>query len=200
MIRIGVLVSGRGSNLQALIDNCESGYVPGEIVVVISDKKDAYGLERAENHNIDCVFVEPKGKSRKDFDQDILGILDEHNVDLVALAGYMRIIGPEFVKKYAGKVMNVHPALLPSFPGLHGQKDALDYGVKISGCTVHFVDEKVDHGPIIIQAAVKVEEDDTVDTLTVRIIEQEHKIYSEAVKLFAEGKLKIKRRRVKVFK
>lgn len=198
MIRIGVLVSGRGSNLQSLIDNCESGYIPGKVVVVISDKEDAYSLERAKKHSIDAKFLDPKGKGREEFDREIMEVLKKYKVDLIALAGYMRIVGKEFVKTYYGRIMNIHPALLPSFPGVHGQKDALEYGVKVSGCTVHFVDEDVDHGPIILQKAVPVKDDDTVDTLAARILQEEHKVYPEAVKLFAENRLKIVGRRVKV--
>lgn len=196
MINIGVLVSGRGSNLQALIDSCESGYVDGKVVVVISDKKDAFALERARNHGSSATFLDSNGKTREDFDDEIAKELDNHNVDLICLAGYMKLISKPFVKKFYGKIMNIHPALLPSFPGLHGQKDAIEWGAKISGCTVHFIDEEVDHGPIIMQAAVPVDEDDTEDTLAKKILEKEHKIYPKAVKMFAQGKLRIDGRRV----
>lgn len=199
-IKVGVLVSGRGSNLQSIIDNCESGFIPGKVVLVVSDKEDAYALERARLHGIRGVFLDPSGKSRREFDGEIAQSVDEEKVDLICLAGYMRLLGPEFVKRYFGRIINIHPALLPSFPGTHGQKDALDYGVKVSGCTVHFVDDKADHGPIIVQKAVAVEEDDTPESLAERIIKQEHKAFPEAVKLYAEGKLRIEGRKVRVLK
>jgi phosphoribosylglycinamide formyltransferase-1 len=197
-LRIGVLASGRGSNLQAIIDACECGKIRGAVAVVVADKKDAYALARAEKHRIDGVFVDPAGKSRAEFDREIDRVLSAHNVDLVCLAGYMRLLGPEFVKKYYGRLMNIHPALLPSFPGLHGQRDALEHGVKVSGCTVHFVDEKTDHGPVIIQKCVPVLEGDTEKTLSERILEREHEAYPEAVRLYAEGRLNIEGRRVKI--
>lgn len=197
-MRIGVLISGRGSNLQSLIDNVKSRYIDGEIVVVISDVEDAYGLERAKDAGIPAVFIDPKGKKREDFDAEMAEVLDEHKVGLVCLAGYMRILGNDFVRRYAGRAMNIHPALLPSFPGLDAQDQAFRHGVKVSGCTVHFIDEGVDSGPIIIQRAVPVEEDDDEHTLAVRILEQEHKIYPEAVSLFAQGRLRIEGRRVHV--
>jgi len=196
--RVGVLVSGGGSNLQSIIDGCESGKVPAEVVVVISNKEDAFGLVRAKKHNIPAVFLSHRGRSRKEHDDEVSKVLDEHNVDLVCLAGYMRLCGPEFVKKYRSRLINIHPALLPSFPGIHGQRDAIEYGVKVSGCTVHFVDEETDHGPVIIQAAVPVLEDDDEKSLAKRIIKEEHRIYPEAVRLFAEGKLKIDGRRVRI--
>ncbi len=197
-MRIGVLISGRGSNLQSLIDNVKSGYIDGEIAVVISDVEDAYGLERAKNAGIPAIFIDPKGKKREDFDAEMAKVLDEHKVGLVCLAGYMRILGNDFVRRYAGRAMNIHPALLPSFPGLDAQEQAFEHGVKVSGCTVHFIDEGVDSGPIIIQRAVPVDEDDDEHTLAARILEQEHKIYPEAVSLFAQGRLKIEGRRVHV--
>ncbi|MFH1788798.1 MAG: phosphoribosylglycinamide formyltransferase [Candidatus Altiarchaeota archaeon] len=198
MTRIAVLASGRGSNLQSIIDNCGSGFIPGQVVVVVSDKKGAFALERAANHGIKGVFIDPSGRSREDFDMEIAGVLEAENVELVCLAGYMRLLSEPFVKRFYGRIMNIHPALLPSFPGLHGHKDALDYGVKVSGCTVHFVDEKVDHGPIIVQKAVPVEEGDSEDRLASRILREEHKAFSEAVKLFAEGRIEIDGRRVKI--
>jgi phosphoribosylglycinamide formyltransferase-1 len=198
--RIGVLASGRGSNFQAIIDSVESGFIKNaEIVVLISDVADAYAIERAKSHRIEALFINPKDfKSRGEFDMRIVDELKKRRVDLVLLAGYMRIITPAFVRAFKNRMMNIHPALLPSFPGLHAQLQALDYGVKVTGCTVHFVDEEVDHGPIIIQRAVEVKDDDTEETLSERIIAQEHKIYPLAVKLYAEGKISIVGRKVRV--
>lgn len=199
--RIGVLASGRGSNLQAIIDSTESGELKGlaDVSIVVSDRQDAYALERARKHNIFPVFIDPKKfKDKNEYDGEIVKTLRGHGVELVLLAGYMRIIGVKFIQEFRGRIMNIHPALLPSFPGLHAQKQALDYGVKVSGCTVHFVDEEVDHGPIIIQAAVPILEGDDDESLSKRILEQEHKIYSRAVRLYAEGKLRIEGRKVRV--
>ncbi len=195
--RIGVLLSGRGSNFRAILKETLSGKIDAEIVVVISDKKDAKGLVTAKSHGIRAIYLSPKGfNSREEYDKEIVRILKEEKVDLVLLAGYMRIITPYFVENFSGRIMNIHPALLPSFPGLHAQKKALDYGVRYSGCTVHFVDEKVDHGPIILQAVVPVYQNDTEETLSQRILKEEHKIYPLAVKLFFENKLEIKGRKV----
>lgn len=198
-LKIGVLVSGRGSNLQAIIDASEKGEIPAKVVVVISDKKGAYALERARKHGIEALFMDPLAyPSREDHERAMGDELEKRGVGLICLAGYMRVLSSYFVRRFHGRIMNIHPALLPSFPGLHGQLQALEYGVKISGCTVHFVDEDVDHGPIIIQAAVPVLADDDEDTLSARILEYEHKIYPRAVQLFAQGRLKIQGRRVKV--
>ena len=196
--RIGVLVSGRGSNLQAIIDNIEKGSLSAELAVVISDQADAYALERARKHHIPGVHVSAKGyKGRRDeYDALLVKELQKHNVELVALAGFMRIITPTLLTAFPHRVLNIHPALLPSFPGLHVQKAALEHGVKFSGCTVHFVDEGMDTGPIIIQAVVPILDNDTEDTLSARILKQEHKIYSRAIQLYAEGKLKVEGRRV----
>jgi phosphoribosylglycinamide formyltransferase-1 len=198
--RIAVLASGRGSNFQAIIDGIESGYVKdAEIVLLVVDQENAYAQERAGKHGIESLFINPADyKTREDYDRKIVEELKKRKTNLVLLAGYMRIVTPNVVKEYKNRMMNIHPALLPSFPGLHAQKQALDYGMKVSGCTVHFVDEEVDHGSIIIQRAVEVREDDDEDTLAARILEQEHKIYPEAVRLFVEGKLKVEGRRVKV--
>lgn len=199
MINVGVLISGRGSNLQAIIDASEKGDVPAKVAVIVSDKPDAYGLERARKHNIPAAVFEPRKFADKNtYELEIVKTLKHYGVDLVCLAGYMRIVGPVLLEHYRGKMMNIHPALLPSFPGLHVQKAALDHGVKVSGATVHFVDEGCDTGPIVVQAAVPVLEDDTEETLSARILEQEHKLYPQAIKLFAEGKLKIEGRRVKI--
>jgi len=198
--RIGVLVSGRGSNLQAIIDNIEKGSLNAELAVVISDQADAYALERARAHHIPSVHVSAKGYKgrRNEYDELLIKELQKHNVELVALAGFMRIITPTLLKAFPHRVLNIHPALLPSFPGLHVQKAALEHGVKFSGCTVHFVDEGMDTGPIIIQAVVPILDHDTEDTLSARILKQEHKIYSRAIQLFAEGRLRIEGRRVLV--
>lgn len=199
MINIGVLISGRGSNLQAIIDALEKGDILAKVVVVISNNPKAYGLERAKKHNIPTAVFDPKAFLDKNtYELEIVKTLKQKNVDLVCLAGYMQIVGPVLLDHYYGKMMNIHPALLPSFPGLHGQRQALEHGVKVSGATVHFVDEGCDTGPIILQVAVPVLDNDTEDTLSARIVEQEHKIYPQAIKLFAERKLKIEGRRVKI--
>lgn len=199
MINVGVLISGRGSNLQAIIDASEKGEIPAKIVVVISNNPEAYGLERAKKHNIPAVVIDHrKYQDKNTYELEIVKVLKEYQVDLVCLAGYMRIVGPVLLEHYQERMMNIHPALLPSFPGLHAQRQALEHGVKISGATVHFVDEGCDTGPIIVQAAVPVLEDDTEETLSARILEQEHKIYPQAIKLFAEGRLVIEGRRVKI--
>ena len=176
--------------MQAIIDACASGDIPAKVAVVISNKADAYGLERAKKHNIPTAVLTSEEEIAKE--------LEKYDVDLVCLAGYMRIVGKTLLDKYAGKIINIHPALLPSFPGLHSQKQALDYGVKVSGATVHFVDEGCDTGPIILQATVPVLDKDTEETLSARILEQEHKLYPMAIKLFAQGKLKVEGRKVLV--
>lgn len=193
---IAVLVSGRGSNLQSIIDNIETGYIKNaRISVVISDVGNVYALKRAQNHGITNVFINPSDFSNKqDYEKDILEVLKDNDVDLILLAGYMRIVGKDLIAAYRNRIINIHPALLPSFKGLHAQQQAFDYGVKVSGCTVHFVDEGMDTGPIIIQKCVPVLDTDTVDELAARILEQEHKVYPEAVKLFVEGKLKVEGR------
>lgn len=196
--KAGVLVSGRGSNLQAVLDRIADGYLPLEISVVISDKADAYSLERAANVGIKTVVVARKEcASKEEFEDRIHAALVEAGCELVVLAGFMRILSGSFVNKWQHKIINIHPALLPSFPGLDGQGQALDYGVKFSGCTVHFVDEGTDSGPIILQKVVPVLDDDTHDTLAARILEQEHIAMPEALKLWAEGKLEIVGRKVR---
>jgi len=199
---IGVLASGRGTNLQAIIDNVKSGKLPNvEIGCVISDNPDAKALERARRAGIPTYYIYP-GEKRTVLDPEqeekYIETLKKHGVELVCLAGFMRILKKRFLDAFPNRIMNIHPALLPAFPGLNAQKQALEYGVKVSGATVHFVDEGIDTGPIILQEAVKVEEDDTVETLADRILKVEHKIYSEAIKLFAEGRLKIEGRRVRI--
>ena len=197
MINIGVLVSGRGTNLQAIIEAIEEGKIEGKIKIVISDNLDAYALKRAEQHNIETQYINHKEfKNREDYDKKIVETLENKEVGLVVLAGYMRILSSYFIKAYKNKIINIHPALLPSFPGLRAQKQAVEYGVKISGCTVHFVDEGMDSGPIILQSAVEVSEDDTEESLAERILKEEHQIYSQAIQLFSQGRLIIKGRKV----
>ncbi len=193
---IAVLVSGRGSNLQSIIDAVENGSIPkARVSVVISDVREAFALERARKHNIDAVFIDPRSFSDKSaYEQEMLRTLKGYDIGLVLLAGYMRIVGRELIEAYRNKIINIHPALLPSFKGLHAQRQAFEYGVKISGCTVHFVDEGMDTGPIILQSSVAVLDGDTADSLADRILEQEHRIFPEAVKLFVEGKLKVEGR------
>src|SRR3989339_327354 len=194
MINIGVLISGRGSNLQAIIDAAEAGEIPAEVAVVISNKPDAYGLERAKKHNITTAIFEPKKFVDKSaYESELVKVLKQHNVELVCLAGYMKIVGEVLLKDYQGKMINIHPSLLPKFPGLHAQKQALDAGAKVSGVTVHFVDEGCDTGPIILQKQVPVLDGDTEETLSARILEQEHKAYPEAIKLFVEGEIKTRK-------
>ena len=199
-LRVGVLASGGGTDLQSIIDASEKGMIDAEVVVVISDNKEAFALKRAEKHKIKASFVNPKGKDKEDLDKEIDKILEDNNVGLIVGAGYMRILSPCFVKKWYGKLINIHPALLPSFKGVNGQGDALDYGVKISGCTTHFMDEKMDHGPIILQAAVKVMPGDDRDKLAHRILDVEHQILPRTIQLFAQGRLKIEGRKVKIKK
>jgi phosphoribosylglycinamide formyltransferase 1 len=200
-LRVAVLASGRGSNLQAVIDAIEAGQVHAKIVAVISNKKDAAALERARKHGLKDLFVDPKpfaGRpdSREAYDRELLQVLEQHDVELVLLAGYMKIVTAVLVQAYANRMMNIHPSLLPSFPGLEVQKKAIEWGCKLAGCTVHFVTEGVDEGPIILQAAVPVLDGDTAESLAARILEQEHKIYPRAVQLFAEGRLRVEGRRV----
>jgi len=198
-VRIGVLASGRGSNLQSIMDSIASGHIRAEIAVVISDKMDAFALERAKGAGIPGEFIDPKkSRRREDHDLVVLKRLMAHKVDLVILAGYMRIVTMTLVEAFENAMMNIHPALLPSFPGLHVQRRAIEHGVRFSGCTVHFVDGGMDTGPIIIQAVVPVLPDDTEDSLSSRILAQEHRIYPEAVRLFVEGRLAVEDRRVVV--
>lgn len=200
-LRIAVLASGRGSNLQAIIDAIETGRLHATIVAVLSNKKDAVALDRARKHGLPDIFVDPKpfvGRpdSREAYDGSLLGILQQHKVELVLLAGYMKIVTAVLVNAYANRMMNIHPSLLPSFPGLDVQKKAIDWGCKLAGCTVHFVTEGVDEGPIIVQAAVPILDGDTPESLAARILIQEHIIYPRAVQLFAEGRLRVDGRRV----
>jgi len=200
-LRVAVLASGRGSNLQAIIDAIEAGQIQAKIVAVISNKQEAVALQRARKHGLPDLFVDPKpfaGRpdSREAYDQALLDLLKKYDVELVLLAGYMKIVTVVLVNAYANRMMNIHPSLLPSFPGLDVQKKALEWGCKLAGCTVHFVTEGVDEGPIILQAAVPVLDTDSPDVLAARILEQEHKIYPRAVQLFAENRLRVDGRRV----
>ncbi|NPE28017.1 phosphoribosylglycinamide formyltransferase [Methanococcoides sp. SA1] len=199
-LNIAVLVSGRGSNLQSIIDNIENGYIPNAAIkVVISDKGDAYALERAEAHGIVPIFVDPSSfGDKKGYEDKILEVLGKYDTNLVLLAGYMRILGSRIIGNYRNSIMNIHPTLLPSFMGLHAQKQTLDYGVKVAGCTVHFVDEGMDTGPIVLQRCVPVLEGDDEKSLSERILEQEHIIYPEAVKLFVEDRLVVDGRKVSI--
>ncbi|MEM0467400.1 MAG: phosphoribosylglycinamide formyltransferase [Candidatus Thermoplasmatota archaeon] len=197
-IRVGVLASGTGTDLQSIIDASEQHMIDATVVCVVSDKKNAFALQRAKKHNIPGFFIDPTKKTRFEHEEEINKILLDYKVDLVVGAGYMRLLSSQFVRKWFGKLINIHPALLPSFKGTNGQKDALDYGVKITGCTTHFMDEEMDHGPIILQAAVKVLADDTRDTLAARILEVEHQILPRTIQLYAEDRLKINGRKVEI--
>ncbi|MBZ0168140.1 MAG: phosphoribosylglycinamide formyltransferase [Kofleriaceae bacterium] len=196
-LQLGVLVSGRGSNLQAIIDASQAAKIDALVAIVISDVADARALELARRHGIDATFVDPRlHTTSEEFDRTVIDLLRKREVDLVCLAGFMRLLSPHFIREYRHNIMNIHPALLPAFPGLHAQRQALRYGVKVSGCTVHFVDEGVDTGPIIMQAVVPVLDDDTDESLSARILTYEHQIYPQAIQLFAEGRLEIRDRRV----
>ncbi len=196
MVNLGVLVSGSGSNLQAIIDNIEAGRVEARIKIVISNLPGVYALERANRHGIPSLVILHKGLKREEYDQKVVEALRAHEVELVVLAGFMRIITSVLLRAFPMRVMNIHPALLPAFPGTHVWQTQIDYGVKFAGCTIHFVDEGTDTGPIIIQGVVPVYDDDTADTLNARILKQEHKIYSQAIQMYAEGQLEIQGRRV----
>jgi len=199
-LKLGVLASGSGTNLAAILESSANNKIDAEVKIVISDVPAAKALDRAKSFKIPTAVHERKSYPTKEaYETAIVADLKKHDVELVCLAGYMRIVGKEFLGAFPDRIINIHPALLPSFPGLEAQKQAFEYGVKISGCTVHFVDEKTDHGPIILQASVPVLDDDTVDSLRERILKQEHRIYSEAIQLYAEGLLKIDGRRVKIF-
>jgi phosphoribosylglycinamide formyltransferase-1 len=195
--RIGVLLSGRGSNFEALAESIASGRIPNaEIAIVISNREGAPGLERAKSRGIATRPIPSKGLERETYDRQVVAVLNEHKVDLICLAGYMRLLSPYFVVAFPNRILNIHPSLLPSFPGLESQRQALEYGVKFAGCTVHFVDENLDAGPIVLQAVLPVNDDDTEDTLSARILREEHRIYSEAVRIVLEGRFKIEGRRV----
>ena len=190
-MKIGILISGRGSNMVALIDAVKSGEIPdSEVAVVISDKPDAAGLAKAKERDVETTVIERRGRSREEHDAEIITELRNRSVELVCLAGYMRLLSKDFIHVFENRIINIHPSLLPSFPGLNVQQRAIDHGVKISGCTVHFVNEDLDAGPIILQRAVEVKDDDTAETLAARILEQEHGAYVEAVKRIVLGETK----------
>src|SRR5579859_2371570 len=195
--RIGVLLSGRGSNFEALADSVTSGRIPNaEIAIVLGNREGAPGLDRAKARGIPARAIPSKGLEREAYDRQVVAVLHEHKVELVCLAGYMRLLSPFFVASFPNRILNIHPSLLPSFPGLESQRQALEYGVKFAGCTVHFVDENLDAGPIILQSVVPVADSDTEESLSAKILQEEHKIYSEAVRIVLEGRYKIAGRRV----
>jgi phosphoribosylglycinamide formyltransferase-1 len=195
--RIGVLLSGRGSNFEALADSVAAGRIPNaEVSIVLSNQEGAPGIERARARGIEARAIPSKGLQREAYDRLVVAALREKNVDLVCLAGYMRLISPYFVAEFRNRILNIHPSLLPAFPGLEAQRQALEHGAKFSGCTVHFVDENLDAGPILLQAVVPIEDRDTPETLAARILREEHRIYSEAVRIVLEGRYRIEGRRV----
>ncbi len=196
MKNLGILLSGRGSNFEAIARNVAAGKIPAKIALVVSNRENAPGLARARAMGLNTRFIPLQGKDREAYDRDVVAALKEHQVDWVCLAGFMRVLSPYFVRAFPGRILNIHPALLPAFPGLDAQKQALEAGVKFSGCTVHLVDEGVDTGPIVCQAVVPVLDNDTVETLSARILEEEHRIYSEAICLLLEGRVRIEGRRV----
>jgi phosphoribosylglycinamide formyltransferase 1 len=195
MKRIGILLSGRGSNFEAIARQIDDGKLSAEIAVVVSNVESAPGLQRARDRGVDVFFVSSKGLSREAFDRQVTEALENKKVELVCLAGFMRLLSPSFIQTFRNRILNIHPSLLPAFPGLDAQRQALEYGVKVSGCTVHFVDEGLDSGPIILQAAVPVLDGDTEDSLSARILEQEHQIYSKAIQQVLDGQIRIDGRR-----
>jgi phosphoribosylglycinamide formyltransferase-1 len=194
--KLGILLSGRGSNFEAIADSVKAGRLPAEIAIVISNRADAPGLESARKRGLNAQLIPSKGRIREEHDAEVVAALQRANVDLVCLAGYMRLLSPDFIRAFSNRIVNIHPSLLPAFPGMDAQKQALEYGVKITGCTVHFVDEHLDHGPIILQRTVPVLDGDDVHTLSARILEQEHVAYSEAIALILSGNIEVKDRRV----
>ncbi len=195
MKNIGILLSGRGSNFEAIARNVQAGKIPAKIAVVISNREEAAGLQRAREMGLNARVIPSKGKERQAYDREVVAALREFHVDLVCLAGFMRILSPYFIREFPGRILNIHPALLPAFPGSDAQKQALEHGVKLSGCTVHLVDEGVDTGPIICQAAVPVLDGDTLESLSARILKEEHRIYSEAICLLLEDRVRFEGRR-----
>jgi phosphoribosylglycinamide formyltransferase-1 len=195
--RIGVLLSGRGSNFEALAANVASGGIPNaEIAIALSNREDARGIEKARALGIEARVISSKGLEREAYDKLVVAALQEQRVDLVCLAGYMRLLSPQFITAFHNRILNIHPSLLPAFPGLEAQRQALEHGAKFSGCTVHFVDENLDAGPIVLQACVPVKDSDTPETLSERILREEHRIYAEAVRIVLEGKFRVEGRRV----
>jgi phosphoribosylglycinamide formyltransferase-1 len=198
-LKLGVLISGSGSNLQSIIDHIEKGSLNAIIKIVISNNPVAYGISRAKKHGLPVHILNHQNfNNREEFDQELIETLQSNQVQLVVLAGFMRILTPAFMRAFPQRIINIHPALLPAFPGTHVQKKALEYGVKFSGCTVHFVDEGVDTGPIIIQSVLPVQEDDTEESLAARILKEEHRIYPQAIQFYADGKIEIDGRKVKI--
>ena len=198
-MNIAVFCSGNGSNFQAIVDSVKCGEIPAKVALMVCDNPKAFALERAEKEGIKSLLVERKSfKTKDEFEAEIVRNLAKENIELICLAGFMHLISPGFVQRYRHKILNIHPALLPSFKGTHGIKDALDYGAKATGVTVHFVDEQMDHGPIILQKSLEIKDDDTEEFLATRIHNIEHQLYPEAIKLFVEGKLRIEGRKVKV--
>lgn len=197
MKRIAVLLSGRGSNFEAIAESVRAGRIPdAELTIVVSNRESAGGIEKARQRGIEAVVIPSKGKQREEYDREVVALLKEKKIDLVCLAGFMRLLSPYFVQEFRHRILNIHPALLPSFPGLEAQKQALEWGVKFSGCTVHLVDEHLDAGPIICQAVVPVEDGDTEETLAARILREEHRIYAEAINIVLSGRYRIEGRRV----
>ena len=196
MKKLGILLSGRGSNFQAIASNVQAGKIPAEIAIVISNKAGAQGLETARAMGLEAVCIPSKGLKREEYDRRVVALLKQKQVDLVCLAGFMRLLSAWFVEQFPNRILNIHPALLPSFPGLDGQQQALEHGVKFSGCTVHFVDAGLDSGPIVAQAVVPVNDDDTLAALSARILSQEHRLYTEAINIVLSGKFRIAGRRV----
>ncbi len=197
MKRIAVLLSGRGSNFEAIAESVRAGRIrDAELTIVVSNRESVGGIEKARQRGIEAVVIPSKGKQREEYDREVVALLKQKKIDLVCLAGFMRLLSPYFVQGFRHRILNIHPALLPSFPGLEAQKQALEWGVKFSGCTVHLVDEHLDAGPIICQAVVPVEDGDTEETLAARILREEHRIYAEAINIVLDGKWRIQGRRV----
>jgi len=196
MKNLGILLSGRGSNFEAIADNVASGKLEANVGIVLSNRGDAPGIESARRRGLKALVIPSKGKVREDHDREVVAALRDHQVDLVCLAGYMRLLSPWFVQQFPNRILNIHPSLLPAFPGLDAQKQAFDYGVKVSGCTVHFVDENLDHGAILVQKVVPVLDSDDEHTLAARILEQEHIAYTEAIRIALDGQYRIEGRRV----
>jgi len=200
MKHLAILLSGRGSNFEAIARNVQAGTIPAKIAVVISNLKEAPGLARAQEMSFETCFIPSQGKEREAYDRELAAVLKHFHVDLVCLAGFMRVLSPYFIREFPQRILNIHPALLPAFPGMDAQRRALEYGVKFTGCTVHIVDEGVDTGPIVCQAVVPVLDDDTVETLSARILKEEHRIYSEAISLLLEDRVQVEGRRALVKK
>lgn len=195
MKKLGILLSGRGSNFLAIAESVRAGKIPAEIAVVISNREDAPGVTAARERKLNALVIPSKARVREEHDREVMAVLRQHNVDLVCLAGYMRLLSPEFVEAFHQRILNIHPSLLPAFPGMDAQKQALEYGAKITGCTVHLVDEHLDHGPIILQRPVAVLDGDTVEALSARILVEEHIAYSEAIKMLLERRWRVQGRR-----